>query len=910
MALTEYRRKRNARRTPEPMPAAGPRPRARRSGRLFVVQKHAATHLHYDFRLELDGVLKSWAVPKGPSLDPADKRLAMHVEDHPLEYASFEGIIPEGEYGGGTVMVWDSGQWEPVGDAAKTYEQGRMKLRLNGQKLRGGWALVRMSGRAADAEGRQWLLIKERDEYARPRQEFDVTRELPDSVLTGRSLEQIAQQGDQVWESNRAKNTRTRRASAPATAARKSSTRKSQQTQAAIDPSTLTNARRAAMPERIRPQLATLVKSPPAGDEWRHEIKYDGYRILCFLAGGRVHLFTRHQNDWTARFPTVADEAGQLPVENAILDGEVVALNPDGTTNFQALQNAFTSGRDRNLVYFVFDLPYCQGYDLSRTPLVERKQLLKTLLGKLRPKARHLRYSDDIQGQGETVFRQACQYKMEGIVSKRSDSTYEQRRTHTWLKIKCLNRQEFVIVGYTEPGGARTAFGALLLAYHDQTGRLIYCGRVGTGFSEAALRRIHGYLKERAQQLPPVTNPPTGAEGRGVHWVRPELVAEVEFGSWTREGILRHPSFLGLREDKRADEVVRENGVGSLAQDRAESAAARHSAKPSRERQTTKPSRGQSRGNPTAATAVAARADELVIAGVRLTHPDRVLYPEQQVTKAALAEYYTTVADWILPHIVNRPLAVVRCPEGRVKNCFHQKHVSESLPDTIHGVRIREKNQARSEPDAVQITISDLAGLISLVQFGVLEIHPWGARTDNIERPDRLYFDLDPAPEVNWEQVIQAARELRALLDELGLESFVKTSGGKGLHVIVPIARRCDWNQAHAVTRAVAQRLARVAPQRYLATMSKSRRPGKIFIDYFRNARGATTVAPYSTRARPGAPVSTPLAWDELSPEIGPASYTVKNIPQRLAKLKRDPWEKLFITRQTISARVAARLGL
>jgi bifunctional non-homologous end joining protein LigD len=909
MSLTEYRRKRNARRTPEPMPELRAKTRSPGQRLRFVVQKHAASHLHYDFRLELDGVLKSWAVPKGPSLDPSEKHLAMQVEDHPLEYADFEGIIPEGEYGGGTVMVWDRGQWEPAGDPRKAYEQGRLKFRLQGQKLRGGWTLVRMGGRAAETQRRQWLLIKERDEEARPADEFDVRRDLPDSAVTGRSLEDIAAQRGQVWESGRAvKKTRSRRTSAKPSPVKikKTTSRAPAASRIRLKPSNLTNARKAAMPGVFHPQLATLVKSPPSGDEWLHEIKYDGYRILGRLSEGRARLITRRGNDWTARFGRIAAAITKVPVDQAILDGEAVILNPDGTTNFQALQNALKDGRDASLVYYVFDLPYCNGYDLTRTPLLERKEFLKKLLAQLRDAAGPVRFSDHIVGRGLSVFKQACQYNMEGIVCKRADSPYAQRRTDTWLKVKCFKSQEFVLVGYTDPRGARSAFGALLLGYYNARGDLIYCGRVGTGFSQGSLRQIYGLLKKRVQSHPPVSNPPTGAEARGVHWVRPELVGQVAFSEWTTEGILRHPSFLGLREDKDVRQVVREtpatpssggsDGTDGPARDRSEHSG-RGKSRPRAARAQTPP-------------ATQARAAELVLAGVRITHPDRVLYPEQQVTKAALAGYYAAVADWILPHVIDRPLAIVRCPEGRAKNCFYQKHVSETLPATIHGVTIRERNQARGEPDAVQIAISDLSGLISLVQFGVLEIHPWGARADNVERPDRLYFDLDPDPEVPWQDVIQAAYELREQLADLGLDSFVKTSGGKGLHVVIPIARRSDWAEARAFTKAIAERMARAAPQRYLATMSKSRRKGKIFIDYLRNTRGATAIAPYSTRARPGAPVSAPLAWDELGPQVGPAAYNVQNTPIRLSKLKRDPWDGFLRIRQTITATAKSKLGI
>jgi bifunctional non-homologous end joining protein LigD len=549
MALEQYRRKRQFKSTPEP----SGRVRAAARGHIYVMQKHAATRLHYDFRLELGGVLKSWAVPKGPSLDPREKRLAAHVEDHPVEYAAFEGIIPKGQYGGGTVMVWDRGTWEPLGSAEEMYATGKMKFRLAGEKLRGAWALVRMSGPRHEG-GKEWLLIKERDDEVRSQGEYDVTVAEPDSVISRRSLEEITAAGDAVWNSGRPARVRkaTPRGRSAGSAARVVK-------RISVTPSDLPGARRAKPPATFLPQLATLAAEVPAGAEWIHEIKYDGYRMLCHLRDGAARLVSRRGLDWTPRFAPVAAAAAQLPLDETVLDGEVVILRPDGTTDFQALQNALKGGRRLNLVYYVFDVPYCQGYDLTRTPLLERKRLLARLLAR-QPERGVLRYSGHIQGHGPQVLRGACQMGAEGVVSKRADSTYEPRRARTWLKIKCKRRQEFVICGYTNPQGRRSGFGALVLGYYERS-KLVCCGRVGTGFSDQTLRRLYQELKPRERKTPPVANPPRRAEARDVHWVKPELVAEVEFGEWTSDGSLRHPSFRGLRPDKVPREVVREKPV-------------------------------------------------------------------------------------------------------------------------------------------------------------------------------------------------------------------------------------------------------------------------------------------------------------------------------------------------------------
>lgn len=858
MSLKSYRKKRDFSRTPEPAGREG----ATESGRSYLFHKHAARRLHYDLRLELDGVLKSWAVPKGPSLDPREKRLAVQVEDHPVEYGLFEGIIPEDQYGGGTVMLWDKGEWEPVHDPKAGLAEGKLKFRLRGEKLRGEWTLARMGGEAGEG-GKNWLLLKMKDADARPADAFDILKEKPLSVATGRSLEEIRASRDTAWVEGEAIHIDN--GERPKSGKRRATENKK------IDPSKLSGARKAAQPKQFRPQLATLVNEPPEGDEWLHEVKYDGYRILCFLTDGKARLMTRRGNDWTRRFSDIARAIEELSIKQAVFDGEVVVLTHKGLSDFQALQNVLSGIQGGTLTYHVFDIAYCQGYDLTATPLIERKEFLRSLLEEL--EGTLVRFGDHIRGQGGIVYEQACRHGLEGIISKRADSGYVQKRSHSWVKVKCLKRQEFVIGGYTDPSGARKGFGALLLGYYDGAGDLNYCGRVGTGFDEKTLDRIHGRLRKIGREEPPFKNPPVGREARGVHWVAPELVAEVEFGSWTRDGVLRQPSFKGLREDKLPHEVTREK-PDTLSDAQAES------------------KRGKAVGT-------------VRIAGVKLTNPDRVLYPDLGITKTELAEFYERIAEWILPHVADRPLTLVRCPEGYDKECFYQKHLTDSMPENVHGVRIKEKDS-----EELYVVIRDLPGLISLVQMGVLEIHLWGCHEDKVERPDLLVFDLDPAPGVDWEAVIDGARLVRDYLDELGLRSFVKTSGGKGFHVMAPLVRRSSWDELKAFAGAIAEDIAEKESGKYVATMSKSKRRGKIFIDYFRNSRGATNVAAYSTRARKGAPVSTPISWDELSPKLTSDAYTVRNLLQRLSSLKQDPWRGFFEIRQSITKEMKERLGV
>ncbi|HEY3393041.1 MAG TPA: DNA ligase D [Lacipirellulaceae bacterium] len=903
MSLKEYKRKRDFRKTPEPL-GDGAR---NAPGRQFVIQKHAARRLHYDFRLELNGTLKSWAVPKGPSLDPSVKALAVEVEDHPLDYATFEGVIPQGEYGGGTVMVWDRGTWEPEGDAAKDLKQGKLKLRLHGEKLSGTWALVRMARRSGE-DRNNWLLIKHRDEAARPSAKSDILTRKPRSVLSGRTMDEIASDADRVWSSNgkAAANSRARKAARSSVKSAKTPAAKSGNSKVAPrknrspindkDLAKVTNARRAKQPVEFRPQLATLASGVPSSDGWLHELKFDGYRALAFFENGNVRLISRNGNDWTDRFQAVADALEKLPIKNAILDGEVVSLDESGLSNFQQLQNQMKRGDDESLVIYLFDLPHCEGFDLTQTPLVERKELLARLLLSANPKNEGtVRYSDHILGHGEKVLQHACRSAMEGVVCKRADSTYQEARSSSWVKVKCLKEQEFVIAGYTRPEGSRVGFGALLLGYYNDKGQLVYAGKVGTGFTTQSLRELTAELKKRRTDSSPYAELPKGVRRRGITWVKPELVAQVEFGEWTSDGRLRQPSFQGLRDDKPPTKITREMPKSPAALENSTSNGAMKSKTKSTKTKRAKPARAKS-------TAASRNAKgEVEVAGVRLTNPDRVLYPDEGITKRDLAEYYERVADWILPHVVGRPLTLVRCPEGYTGECFFQKHFTGSLPDAVRAVMVPIKGK-REE----YVAVDDIAGVVALVQMGVLEIHPWPAREDKLESPDQIVMDLDPGEGVEWKAVVEGAKETRDRLAAVGLDSYLRTSGGKGLHVVVPLARRNTWDELKQFAKSIADTMTRESPERYLATLSKAKRRGKVFVDYLRNQRGATAIASYSTRRKPGAPVAVPLAWEELSTRTKPDMYNINNLPKRLAKLTSDPWDGFSSTRQSITRKMMA----
>jgi len=866
MGLREYNRKRDFARTPEPAGTTGAR-RARGTAKpSFVIQKHMARRPHYDFRLELDGVLKSWAVPKGPSLDPTVKRLAVHVEDHPVEYGGFEGVIPAGEYGGGTVMLWDRGWWEPYGDPAAGYKKGDFKFVLHGAKLHGRWVLVRLKRRDGE-RGDNWLLIKERDQAAEPGSGDAITQRETRSVASGREMDAIEHAADRVWSSKGGGETTTKRAGKSSKPAKPKPRAAS-----ALDPSTIAGAKKLASPPALEPQLAKPADDPPLGDDWLHEIKFDGYRILARLRDGKVRLDSRNGLDWTARFPEIADALAALPVKSAVLDGEVVHLSDGGVSSFGALQDALSSGRTGGLVYVAFDLPYLDGWDLRGAPLEARKAALRVLV-ETAADAPLLRFSDHQVGRGREFFAAAGAHGLEGIVSKRRDAPYRAGRGPAWLKLKCLEREDFVVVGFTKPAGERVGFGALLVAYHDPKGKLVYAGRVGTGYADKQLAALRSRLAKLEHKRATVKLP-AGLSARGVHWVKPELVIEVGFSAWTTDRILRAASFVGVRDDKAPDEVVLDPAAG-------------RSAKPA-------PAAGPAVGRDGAAT----------VGGVRITHAERVVYPDRGITKLAVAEYYQTVADWILPHVARRPLSLLRYPEGITGERFFQKHPWGGLSDAITRIEIAEK-----DGPATYMMIEDVRGLLGLIQMGVLEIHPWGARADDPDKPDRLIFDLDPDEGLAWARVVEGALAVRQVLEHVGLTSFAKTTGGKGLHVVAPVKPTLDWDTAKEFCRAVVGKLAEAAPERFTATMSKAVRRGRIFIDYLRNARGATAVGAYSTRARPGATVSAPLTWDEVERGVRSDRFTIENLPARLDR-RADPWADFAGTRQTVSRAALRLLGV
>ncbi|RWL12049.1 MAG: DNA ligase D [Mesorhizobium sp.] len=829
MALETYRKKRNFSVTPEPQGRRAPK-----RGNSFVIQKHDATRLHYDFRLEMDGVLKSWAVTKGPSLIPGEKRLAVHVEDHPLEYGDFEGTIPKGEYGGGTVLLWDRGTWTPIGNAHRGYAKGHLDFELHGEKLGGRWHLVRMAGKPREKR-ENWLLIKGDDDAARTEGDPDILDERPESVATGRKIEDVA--GEEPGWSSKTGRIRKRRGGST----RRTPAEEPPATVSVPEPSKIKGAKKAALPDFVEPTLATLVSSAPSGERWLHEIKFDGYRLQARTEAGRVKLLTRSGLDWTKKFgKAVVSALADIPVGTALIDGELVVETSAGVSDFSALQADLSEGRSDRFRFYVFDLLHLDGYDLREVALIKRKELLEKIIGS---DSGIISYSGHFEEDGALVLQHACRLSLEGIVSKLRDAPYRAGRSKNWVKSKCSARQEFVVAGYVPSTTSRKAIGSLVLGVYDH-GKLHHVGRVGTGYTAAVAESLFKKLERIRVPSSPFDERLAAGEARQVRYVRPELVAEVEFRAWTADGILRHASFRGLREDKPAKEIVRETPKTSKAA-------------PQPQRRT-----------------------------VKLTHPDRLYWPDQGVTKEGLADYYAEVWRYASPYIVGRALALVRCPNGISGEQFFQKHAWKGLNPNIVLVR-----DPKDPPDERLISINDLDGLIGLVQSAALEIHPWGSTVSDWERPDTIIMDLDPGEGVSWEAVIEAAVETRDRLKDAGLVPFVKTSGGKGLHVVAPLKPKAEWPGVKAFTKAIADSMAADSPGRYVSTITKSKRRGKILVDYLRNQRGATAVAAYSTRARPGAAVSMPLAWDELGPSIGPAYFTVENTPTRLASLSSDPWQ-------------------
>jgi bifunctional non-homologous end joining protein LigD len=884
--LARYRSMRDFKVTAEP--AGGSTKSSKGGGELpFVVQKHAASHLHYDFRLGWNGVLKSWAVAKGPSYVVADKRLAVQVEDHPMEYGGFEGVIPAGQYGGGTVMVWDQGTWEPQAaypDVDKGLRDGSLKFILHGTKLKGKWALIRMHGKSGGSQAKpNWLLIKEHDDFERPASDEPVTEAEPNSAVTGRGMEQIARSEDHVW------NSKDTRSGAKAWYRQESKAPVVEQLDLSQQ---LAKLPKEKQPVFLPPQLAQQAETPPANEGWLHELKLDGYRMQARKDGGKVQLLTRTGLDWTHRMPAVAAEVARLPVEAATLDGEVVVLGPDGNSSFAELQAAFQNdAKSAPLTYFCFDLLHLNGHNTRNLPLRERKELLAEVLANA--DAHTLRLSEHLESNGPLIFRSACELRAEGIVSKRAAAKYTAGRSSDWIKCKCLHEQELVIGGYTLPSAGHAGMrgvGALLLGYYDG-GKLIYAGRAGTGFTQKTHKLLRDKLEPLGVTKSPFESVPVDAR-RGALWVKPTLVAQVRFATWTADNLVRQAAFLGLREDKPASEVVRET-----------SAPTPKSSKPA----------GKTTAHVGVERPVAAK-----VAGrgttsdgehpaIRLTHPDKVLDSESGLTKQALADYYYAVAARMLPHIEGRPLSLVRCPEGAGKPCFFQKHVNATLPKGIGSVDVKDKKTGVVEQyitlDGKSATAEMLA---SLAQLGVLEVHPWGSRNDDLEHPDRLIFDLDPDETLSWATVAGAAEEVRARLKKIGLTSFLKTTGGKGLHVVIPIEPKLDWAGAKEFAHRFVLEMEKANPRLYLTKMTKAARAGKIYLDYLRNERGATAVAPYSPRARAGAGVSMPLAWSEIA---GAGEFAKERPKFRVAdfaewkgRLGKDPWKAIGTTRQAIGS--------
>ncbi|WP_420145708.1 DNA ligase D [Sphingobium sp.] len=817
-ALSTYNAKRDFARTREPRGKI-----AKTGGHSFVVQKHAATRLHWDFRLEVDGVLKSWAVTKGPSIDPADKRLAVRTEDHPLDYGTFEGSIPKGEYGGGTVMLWDRGTWEPIpGKSADDIKEGHLHFILHGERMKGEWLLVRMKGRPKEKR-ENWLLRKIDDKEAGSGDVL-VERALT-SVLTKRSMAQIEADkgGEQSLAGSKGKAFSARMQAAKDHNAKVAPKRK---------------ARSTALHPFVKPQLATLVDAVPTGNDWLHEIKYDGYRALIAASGKKVRFYTRNGLDWTDKFGSLVASIAALALPPCLIDGEVVALDGDGNPDFSTLQNALRRGHgeedaDRPLHLFAFDLLSLDGQDLKGLTTIERKERLEALLGEAESP---IHMSDHVLGAGETLFRSLCDAGQEGIISKRADALYRSARTRNWVKVKCTRRQEFVIIGWSESKAKGRPFASLLLAQYEGKA-LTYKGKVGTGFDSAAMDDLAAAMAPLAIDKAAADVP--RVEARGAKWIKPKLVAEVAFAQFTGDGRVRHGSFLGLRGDKPVKAVKPEKPTPTPA--------------------------------PQGSVAISSR--------------ERVIFPDSGQTKGELANYYARVAPLMLPFAANRPMSLVRCPQGRAKKCFFQKHDSGALGEAVRQVPIREKDGGSED----YIYVEDADGLLACVQMGTIEFHGWASRADAVEKPDRMIFDLDPDEGLDFDVVKQAATDIRNHLTDIGLVSFAMLSGGKGVHVIVPLTPGHDWDTHKDFVSRFAQALSAAEPDRFTATMSKAKRKGRIFIDWLRNQRGSTAILPYSARARPGAPIAIPIDWSELArmKDAHPFSIgDVETLLKQVAKLK------------------------
>ncbi len=843
MSLRDYQRKRDFTKTSEPNVDAAKNKKGRA---IFVVQLHHASSRHFDFRLQVGDTLKSWAVPKGPSFDPSVKRLAVEVEDHPVAYADFQGDITEG-YGKGHVDQFDKGVWSTKGDPEAQLVKGHLEFELFGKRLKGSWHLIRSGSKERQPA---WFLVKAKDTFAA---DIDAD-DLLNATMKASTL--------------KAAKTTTSKAAAKKSVARKKAVPKPK----AAARSTLAKFA-AALPGAVRsppnaeffkPQLAKLREHPPTGSDWIHEVKWDGYRILTTIADGKVRLWSRNGLPWNDRLPEIVQAIEALGLSSAHFDGELIALDEKGHSDFNALQKTLSGDAQKPLAYMMFDLPYFEGMDLSRVALIERKALLKRILAHA---SRPLAFSSHSVGNGEAALEMANQQKLEGIICKRADGGYRAGRGDDWLKIKRLESDEFAVVGYTAPKGSRTGFGSLLIARPDpDTARgWIYAGRVGTGFNDAQLGELARTLATGGKKTPPVPLAAIDPLLRGALWIKPSVVAEVFYRGIGNHDLLRQPSLKTLRPDKTPADLRdsdRDTSATSTANKKGEKKVARNS------------------------------TDTITI-----SHPDRIVYADETITKQDVADYYAKVMDWFLPGVLNRPTSVIRCPEGTAKACFFQKHLIQGL-HRVGTAKLKEESGAQ----AIYIYPENATSIIELVQFGALEFHPWGTTVADADRADRIVFDLDPGPNVSWDRVVAAARLVRKLLAQMGLESLVRTTGGKGLHVLVPLKPSCAWATVRAFAEAFANSLAGAHPLEFVATATKTQRGGKIYVDYLRNGRGATSVASYSLRARTGAPVATPLRWEELGKIESGAAFTIKTIPIRLAKLRNDPWKALTTIKQDLPA--------